>query len=557
MRSLESLALAAACAHAAAGFQAGMSGAGLRTARPLGAPRRGLELGGGRHRIRTASLRMQAQADDDTGLGGMAAGVLERIDSELVQPVAESISAGADLITPLDSIVEPLAQTELANTLDRIGEYTPEPSKKDSRLGLLAAAALSGSGYAAVRMIGDSVDSSSILAIRFVVAAAVLSPWLFKCNKEVLRVSIETGGWLAIGYVAQAVCLQTSSAGAAAFLASLTTVVCPVIERLTGKRLDKKAWTAMVLAVLGAFALEFGAGEMPHANDLVGLLQPLLFGVYLFKTEQALEEHPDQGLPITAVQTSVTALATVGWWGYWHQQGLAAPAPEVLAQATSEAASSLSPALPTLDAVKEAVRGLPVIDLLGPAQPADEAQMILGAIKSTPSVVQQAGAEPVRDDVMLLVDAMMNPIADLTTNSYQAASAVVPDGVADSVVFVPDGVSEALGNAKLWATGTKVFALAWLGVLSSAAVLAAESVAVGKLSSSETAVVFSTEPLWAAAMGSLMLGEQIGANTFVGGALVLAACISRVASPQELSTLWQTKMGEARSTLEKARFPSK
>jgi drug/metabolite transporter (DMT)-like permease len=122
---------------------------------------------------------------------------------------------------------------------------------------------------------------------------------------------------------------------------------------------------------------------------------------------------------------------------------------------------------------------------------------------------------------------------------------------------VPDGVSEALGNAKLWATGTKVFALAWLGVLSSAAVLAAESVAVGKLSSSETAVVFSTEPLWAAAMGSLMLGEQIGANTFVGGALVLAACISRVASPQELSTLWQTKMGEARSTLEKARFPSK
>ena len=109
----------------------------------------------------------------------------------------------------------------------------------------------------------------------------------------------------------------------------------------------------------------------------------------------------------------------------------------------------------------------------------------------------------------------------------------------------------------MWATGTKVFALAWLGVLSSAAVLAAESVAVGKLSSSETAVVFSTEPLWAAAMGSLMLGEQIGANTFVGGALVLAACISRVASPQELSTLWQTKMGEARSTLEKARFPSK
>ena len=93
---------------------------------------------------------------------------------------------------------------------------------------------------------------------------------------------------------AQAICLQTSSAGAAAFLASLTTVVCPLIESLTGQRLSKKAWTATFLAVCGAACLEFGAGEMPKSGDVIGLLQPLLFGIYLFKTENALEKYPDQ-----------------------------------------------------------------------------------------------------------------------------------------------------------------------------------------------------------------------------------------------------------------------
>ena len=92
----------------------------------------------------------------------------------------------------------------------------------------------------------------------------------------------------------------------------------------------------------------------------------------------------------------------------------------------------------------------------------------------------------------------------------------------------------------------KVFALAWLGVLSSAAVLAVESVAVGKLSSSETAVVFSTEPLWAAAIGSLFIGEHIGLNTIIGGAFVLAACVTRVVTPQEIVQRFRDEVQEAR-----------
>ena len=472
--------------------------------------------------------------------------VTTSIDNNIVQPVAESIAAGANLIQPasesmaesIDSnIVQPMAES-----IDNIGEYTPDPSVRDSRLALLAVAALSGTGYGAVRMLGDSFDSSSILAIRFIIAAIVLMPWLVKCERKVLGVALESGCWLAGGYVAQAVCLQTASAGAAAFLASLTTVVCPVIERLTGKRLDKKAWTAMGLAVLGAFALECGGSEMPHANDLIGLLQPVLFGMYMFRTENALEKHPDQGIPITAVQTSICAATSIGWWGFWQQQGLMAPPADILAQATPTA----------MDAASQLMQiAQPAIDLLSPTQSPDEAEMILGAIKSAPSamVVEHiTAATPVPNDVMQVVDAMMQPVAQ-ATNSIEANSGPVADGVLESKLVVPSGVSEALDQAKLWATGSKVLALAWLGILSSAVVLAVETVAVGKLSSSETAVVFSTEPLWAAAMGSLLLGEQVGANTFVGGALVLSACISRVFSPEELKNLLQAQVAQARRAL--------
>ena len=455
--------------------------------------------------------------------------------------VAESMeSLGENLGDLAESIAE--VPAALAEGIENIGEFTPDPSKKDSRLALLAVAALSGSGYAAVRVLGDSYDSSSILAIRFVIAALVLAPWLRRCAPEVMGVAVETGGWLSVGYIAQAVCLQTSNAGAAAFLASLTTVVCPIIERLTGKRLDKKAWTAMVLAVLGAFALEFGAGEMPHANDLIGLLQPLLFGIYLFKTEAALEKHPDLGIPITAVQTAVCAFGCAGWWAFNHQHGVSPEATtEIIAQVKQVGNQVAQPA----------------IDLFqGESQSAEEAAMILGALKSAPSVVHapsvvqaQPAAATLPADMMASIDAMMQPVAQ-ATNSMEASSSLVPDGVLESRIAVPDGVSNALWQAKMMAYAPKVFALAWLGILSSAAVLAVESIAVGKLSSSETAVVFSTEPLWAAAMGALFVGEHVGPNTFLGGALVLAACISRVASPKELGEHWHTAMADARAKVE-------
>ena len=71
-------------------------------------------------------------------------------------------------------------------------------------------------------------------------------------------------------------------------------------------------------------------------------------------------------------------------------------------------------------------------------------------------------------------------------------------------------------------------ALGWCGIMSTAVILVLETIALGKLSSSETAVVFSSEPIWAVAFASLFIGETVGQNDVIGGALIIFACLFRV-----------------------------
>ena len=54
--------------------------------------------------------------------------------------------------------------------------------------------------------------------------------------------------------------METANAGTTAFLCSLTTVVCPIIEKFAGSHVSSKAWAAAVLAVVGAGVLELAGG---------------------------------------------------------------------------------------------------------------------------------------------------------------------------------------------------------------------------------------------------------------------------------------------------------
>jgi drug/metabolite transporter (DMT)-like permease len=68
-------------------------------------------------------------------------------------------------------------------------------------------------------------------------------------------------------------------------------------------------------------------------------------------------------------------------------------------------------------------------------------------------------------------------------------------------------------------------AVLWTGLISTSLNFFLEVFALGQVPPGEASVVLATEPLWAAAFASIILGESMGWNDYAGGALIVAACL--------------------------------
>lgn len=68
-------------------------------------------------------------------------------------------------------------------------------------------------------------------------------------------------------------------------------------------------------------------------------------------------------------------------------------------------------------------------------------------------------------------------------------------------------------------------ALVWTGVITTLGVIYFEGYALQTASATDAALLFATEPVWAAIFGKLLLHEQVHSSTFIGGALILIACV--------------------------------
>ena len=64
-----------------------------------------------------------------------------------------------------------------------------------------------------------------------------------------------------------------------------------------------------------------------------------------------------------------------------------------------------------------------------------------------------------------------------------------------------------------------------------------ETTSLGKVASAEASVILATEPLWAALFAALWLNESFGMNDYVGGALIVAACLANTLKPADFSML--------------------
>jgi drug/metabolite transporter (DMT)-like permease len=327
------------------------------------------------------------------------------------------------------------------SSLNPLEEEQRAKKSKDewiARAVLVLVAAVYGTNFSCVKLLGQALDPSLASLLRFTVAGAVFSPYVLdhvkKGNTKLVIGGVEVGIYSALGYYGQAVSLHDTPASTAAFICSLTVLVVPVLDMLfpdvngggsaahggeSGKRSKMSALLPAVLATIGVAFLELGGASSPGTGDLWALAQPLFFGIGFWRTEAFMSSSkPGEPQAFTGAMMGAIAAASLLW--------------------TS-------------------------VDFLGP-------------------VAQASGLQGVET-------ALSTQLSAITGDWHILAS------------------------------------ILWTGIVTTAFTSYGENFAMKTLSSAETTVIFSTEPLWGTAFAAYAFGEAVGANTFLGAFFILVACI--------------------------------
>jgi len=137
----------------------------------------------------------------------------------------------------------------------------------------------------------------------------------------VLLAGMEIGLWNSIGYIYQAIGLQSTCAGKSAFICSLAVVTVPVLDYVfKSKKMEGKAIIGAILAVVGVGFLELDGLDLmsnaqqltaPSSGELATLVQPLVFGMGFWRMESAMNKYPDEVLRLTASQLFAVFLASI------------------------------------------------------------------------------------------------------------------------------------------------------------------------------------------------------------------------------------------------------
>jgi drug/metabolite transporter (DMT)-like permease len=76
----------------------------------------------------------------------------------------------------------------------------------------------------------------------------------------------------------------------------------------------------------------------------------------------------------------------------------------------------------------------------------------------------------------------------------------------------------------------RLVAIGWTGIVTTVIAIFLQGTALQTATATDAAIVFSSEPVWASLFGFLLLHEQLGINSYVGGVIILLACLIGAAS---------------------------
>jgi drug/metabolite transporter (DMT)-like permease len=86
-------------------------------------------------------------------------------------------------------------------------------------------------------------------------------------------------------------------------------------------------------------------------------------------------------------------------------------------------------------------------------------------------------------------------------------------------------------------------AVLWTGFMTTAMNRFIETTALGKMKSAEASVILATEPLFASLFAALWLKSNFGANDYIGGALIVAACLATALKRDDFDGIFRILSG--------------
>lgn len=138
-------------------------------------------------------------------------------------------------------------------------------------VGLLLVAAAWGSSFPLTKVLLGSMSALNFLAVRFVLAAAVMTVAFFPALRRLSRPALVRGLWLGLAYgvaqILQTIGLQYTPASVSGFITGMYVVLTPLFAAvLLHTRIAPRVWVGAVvatvgLAVLGLNGLSIGFGE--------------------------------------------------------------------------------------------------------------------------------------------------------------------------------------------------------------------------------------------------------------------------------------------------------
>jgi drug/metabolite transporter (DMT)-like permease len=169
---------------------------------------------------------------------------------------------------------------------------------------------ISATTFPLTKDIVTSLPPSALIATRFVIAAAVFSLNLRNINRLLLRDATVLGLLLFFYLAIETIALKTIPANRAVFIASLNTLIVPLLGWLSGQRVLLKTFLAAGVAVIGIGVMFWEGGKL-GIGDLLMFVDAFIYAAYIIFLERAAPRHPT--LILTSVQLLFIAVLGLLW----------------------------------------------------------------------------------------------------------------------------------------------------------------------------------------------------------------------------------------------------